>query len=48
MKWVAYVACVGEMRNVYKIFVKKPRRDEIEHLEVIGFNEIIILKLIKK
>jgi hypothetical protein len=23
MKWVGYVACMGEMRNAYKILVRK-------------------------
>jgi hypothetical protein len=25
MKWVGHVACMGEMRNVYNILVKKPQ-----------------------
>jgi hypothetical protein len=24
MRWVAHVACMGEMRNAYKILVRKP------------------------
>jgi hypothetical protein len=24
MRWVGHVACMGEMRKVYKIFVGKP------------------------
>jgi hypothetical protein len=26
MKWAGHVACMGEMRNVYKILVGKPER----------------------
>jgi hypothetical protein len=24
MKWEGYVACMGEMRNVYRMWVRKP------------------------
>jgi len=24
MRWMSYVACIGEMRNAYKILVGKP------------------------
>jgi hypothetical protein len=24
MRWVSHVACVGEMRNIYKILIGKP------------------------
>jgi len=26
--WEEYVACIGEMRNAYKIFAKKPEGKE--------------------
>jgi len=29
MRWVGLVACVGEMRNMYKILVGKPERKRL-------------------
>jgi hypothetical protein len=29
MKWVGHVACMGEMRNMYKILVGKPKGNRL-------------------
>jgi hypothetical protein len=37
MRWAGHVACVGEMRNAYKILVRKPEeRNLSEDLSVAG------------
>jgi hypothetical protein len=42
MRWVGYVAHVGEMKNAYKILVGKPER--MSHSEELGVDRKIILK----
>jgi hypothetical protein len=37
VRWARYVACVGQMGNAYKIFIKKLKgRDLVEGLVVDG------------
>jgi len=44
MRWARYVACIGDGRGTYKIFVK--RRKKRSHLEDLGEDGRIILKWI--
>jgi hypothetical protein len=36
MRWVEYVACMGEMRNACSIFENLKGRDHIENLGIDG------------
>jgi hypothetical protein len=37
IRWAGHIACVGEMRNAYKILYGKPEgRDHLEDLSVDG------------
>jgi hypothetical protein len=42
MRWIGHVACMGEMRNAFNIFVVKPEGKR--PLEDIGVDGKIILK----
>jgi hypothetical protein len=42
MKWVEYAACMGEVRNAYRILVRKHEH----HSEDVGVDEEIILEWI--
>jgi hypothetical protein len=44
MGWVGHIACMGKMRNVYKILVGK--LEGRDHLEDLGTDGKIILELI--
>jgi hypothetical protein len=44
MRWTEHVACMGEIRNAYKLFVAKP--EERENVEELGIGERTILKRI--
>jgi len=46
MRWMGHVACLGDMRNAYKIFVGKP--EGMNHLEDVNIDGKIILKWILK
>jgi hypothetical protein len=43
MKWVGHVACMGEVRNVYKILVNLKGR---HHLEDLGIDRKVMLEWI--
>jgi hypothetical protein len=44
IKWAGHVTCIGDMRNVYKILVRKPEGKS--HSEDLGVDGRIILKWI--
>jgi hypothetical protein len=44
MRWVGHIANIGEMRNVYKILVRKP--EGRDHVEDLGQDGRIILEQI--
>jgi hypothetical protein len=46
MRWVWHVACIGEMRNVHRILVRKPERDCSEDLSIDG--KIILERILGK
>jgi hypothetical protein len=46
IKWVKNVACMMEMRNAYKIFIRNPQGKN--HLGDLGVDGRIILKCILK
>jgi len=44
MKWVGYVARMGEMRNAYRVLVGKPERKN--HAEDLGVDGRMMLEWI--
>jgi hypothetical protein len=36
MRWMGHIACIGEVRNAYKILVQKPEGMRLEDLSVDG------------
>jgi len=46
MLWVGHVACVGERRDAYRVFVGKPEGES--HLKDLGMDGRSILKWICK
>jgi hypothetical protein len=46
LRWAGHVACTGENRNAYRVWVKKP--EERGHLEGLGIEQRIILKWMLK
>jgi hypothetical protein len=46
VRWVLHVACMEEMRNVYKIVIKEHEGEG--HLGDLGINRIILKSLLKK
>jgi hypothetical protein len=46
LRWAGHVACTGEKRNAYRVWVGKP--EERGHLEGLGIEERIILKWMLK
>jgi hypothetical protein len=42
LRWMGHVECMGEVRNVCKIFVRKPEGKN--HMEDLGIDGRIILE----
>jgi hypothetical protein len=42
MRWMGHVACLGDMRNAYKIFVGKP--EGMNHLEDVNIDGKIMFE----
>jgi hypothetical protein len=48
MKWVGHVACMGEMRNVYKILVRYPEGKSLLRRPMHSWNDTNIIDLKNK